>query len=123
MDLSHIGQILDVPFPRPRDRMEVVNHPNYYSLAEEVIYFNQQKRARSRQSKLCAIARNGLEKVNLEIGFVPLTDCAPLLPKKRACSRNTDVILSRTELEERSRRCCQRRLDAAQMIAGMIAMT
>ena len=29
---SHIGQIIDVEIPRPRQRLEVVNHPSYYSL-------------------------------------------------------------------------------------------
>jgi nitrate/nitrite transport system ATP-binding protein len=31
--------------------MEVVNHPNYYSLRGEIIYFlNQQKRAKKRKA-------------------------------------------------------------------------
>jgi bicarbonate transport system ATP-binding protein len=77
---SKIGGILEVDIPRPRQRMEVVNHPSYYSLRSEIIYFlNQQKRVKKiRAKKAGAIARHGLEKVNLEIGFVPLTACAPL---------------------------------------------
>ena len=77
---AEIGQILDVDIPRPRKRMEVVEHPSYYSLRSEMIYFlNQQKRLKQlRARKTSAIARHGLEKVNLEIGFVPLTACAPL---------------------------------------------
>ncbi len=77
---SKIGQILEVDIPRPRKRMEVVEHPSYYSLRSEMIYFlNQQKRIKKlRARKTTAIARHGLEKVNLEIGFVPLTACAPL---------------------------------------------
>ncbi|ACK67484.1 nitrate ABC transporter, ATPase subunits C and D [Rippkaea orientalis PCC 8801] len=78
---SKIGGILEVDIPRPRQRMEVVNHPSYYSLRSEIIYFlNQQKRIKKlRAKKTEAIARHGLEKVNLEIGFVPLTACAPLI--------------------------------------------
>ncbi|HEY9849347.1 MAG TPA: nitrate ABC transporter ATP-binding protein [Leptolyngbyaceae cyanobacterium] len=81
---SKIGQILDVDIPRPRKRMEVVSHPNYYVLRSEMIYFlNQQKRIKKiRARKTGAIARHGLEKVNLEIGFVPLTACAPLAVAK-----------------------------------------
>lgn len=81
---SKIGQILDVDIPRPRKRMEVVEHPSYYSLRSEMIYFlNQQKRIKKlRARKVSAIARHGLEKVNLEIGFVPLTACAPLAVAK-----------------------------------------
>jgi bicarbonate transport system ATP-binding protein len=77
---SNIGQILEVDLPRPRKRMEVVNHPNYYGYRSEIIYFlNQQKQIKKlRARKQTAVARHGLEKVNLEIGFVPLTACAPL---------------------------------------------
>ncbi|HEY9659508.1 MAG TPA: nitrate ABC transporter ATP-binding protein, partial [Allocoleopsis sp.] len=81
---SKIGGILEVDIPRPRKRMEVVNHPSYYSLRSEIIYFlNQQKRIKKlRAKKTEAVARHGLEKVNLEIGFVPLTACAPLVVAK-----------------------------------------
>ncbi|MFB8792024.1 MAG: nitrate ABC transporter ATP-binding protein [Potamolinea sp.] len=81
---SKIGQILEVDIPRPRKRMEVVEHPSYYSLRSEMIYFlNQQKRIKKiRARKTAVVARHGLEKVNLEIGFVPLTACAPLAVAK-----------------------------------------
>ena len=77
---SKIGDILDVDIPRPRKRLEVVNHPSYYSLRSEIIYFlNQQKRIKKiRAKKTAVVARHGLEKVNLELGFVPLTACAPV---------------------------------------------
>lgn len=81
---SKIGQILEVDIPRPRKRMEVVEHPSYYSLRSEIIYFlNQQKRIKQlRARKTGVIARHGLEKVNLELGYVPLTACAPLAVAK-----------------------------------------
>jgi bicarbonate transport system ATP-binding protein len=81
---SKIGQILEVDIPRPRKRMEVVEHPSYYSLRSEIIYFlNQQKRIKQlRARKTTAIARHGLEKVNLELGYVPLTACAPIAVAK-----------------------------------------
>ena len=81
---SKIGQILEVDIPRPRKRMEVVEHPSYYSLRSEMIYFlNQQKRIKKiRARKTAVVARHGLEKVNLDIGFVPLTACAPLAVAK-----------------------------------------
>ncbi|PPS45034.1 nitrate ABC transporter ATP-binding protein [Chroococcidiopsis sp. TS-821] len=128
---SHIGQILEVPFPRPRHRLEVVNHPNYYSLRNEIVYFlNQQKRAKQRKAQQAvAIARNGLEKVNLEIGFIPLTDCAPLVVAKEKGFFEKygldEVILSREpSWKAISEGVATRRLDAAQMTAGMpLAMT
>ncbi|NJK29718.1 MAG: ABC transporter substrate-binding protein [Acaryochloris sp. RU_4_1] len=128
---SYIGQILEVPIPRPRQRMDVVNHPSYYGLRSEILYFlNQQKlqKKRKRQQPL-TISRHGLEKVNLNLGFVPLTDCAPLVVAKEqgffAKHGLAEVTLSRepswkTVLEG----VTTGRLDAAQMVAGMpLAMT
>jgi bicarbonate transport system ATP-binding protein len=77
---SKVGGILDVDIPRPRKRLEAVRHPSYYQLRSEVIYFlNQQKQVKKmRARKIPVVSRHGLEKVNLEIGFVPLTACAPI---------------------------------------------
>jgi nitrate ABC transporter ATP-binding subunit len=77
---SKIGQIMTVDIDRPRKRMEAVNHPHYYSYRSEIIYFlNQQKQIKKiRGRKQTVVARHGLEKVNLDIGFVPLTACAPI---------------------------------------------
>lgn len=123
---SKIGQIMEVDLPRPRKRLEVVNHPSYYSMRSEIIYFlNQQKRIKQlRSRKKGAVARHGLEKVNLELGFVPLTACAPLAVAKEkgffAHHGLDDVNLVR----ESSWRGIQDGiaggyLDAAQMPAGM----
>ena len=77
---SRIGNILEVDIPRPRQRMTVVHHPSYYSLRSEIIYFlNRQKRVKHWQAKPHKVlAAHGLEKVNLDLGFIPLTACAPL---------------------------------------------
>jgi len=128
---AHIGQILEVKIPRPRTRMAVVNHPSYYALRSEMIYFlNQQKRAKKRKSQpVGVVAGNGLEKVNLEIGFLPLNDCAPLVVAKEKGFFEqhglTQVTLSRepswTAIADGIQ---SKRLDAAQMVAGMpLAMT
>jgi nitrate/nitrite transport system ATP-binding protein len=123
---SHIGQIIDVEIPRPRHRLEVVNHPSYYRLRNEMIYFlNQQKKAKQRQSKQPqVVARNGLEKVNLEIGFIPLTDCAPLVVAKEkgffAKYGLEEVTLNREpSWKAIAKGIVSGRLDAAQMVAGM----
>ena len=81
---SKIGGILEVDIPRPRQRLEAVKHPSYYSLRSEIIYFlNQQKRVKKLNARtVTTVARHGLEKVNLEIGFVPLTACAPIAVAK-----------------------------------------
>lgn len=77
---SRIGGILEVDIPRPRQRLEVVHHPSYYSLRSEIIYFlNRQKRVKQWQAKPHKVlARHGLEKVNIDLGFIPLGACAPL---------------------------------------------
>jgi nitrate/nitrite transport system ATP-binding protein len=36
---AYVGGILDVPFPRPRNRAAVLEHPDYYRLREELIGF------------------------------------------------------------------------------------
>jgi nitrate/nitrite transport system ATP-binding protein len=124
---SYIGQVLEVPFERPRERLEVVGHPSYYALRTDVVYFlNQQKKAKKRQGKkvTAPIARNGLEKVNLEIGFIPLTDCAPLaIAKEKGFFQKhglEEVTLSREpNWKAISEGIVSKRLDAAAMVAGM----
>jgi len=123
---SKIGQILEVDIPRPRKRMEVVEHPSYYSLRSEMIYFlNQQKRIKKiRARKTAAIARHGLEKVNLEIGFLPLTACAPLAVAKEKGFFKKHGLDEVTLVRESSWRgvvdgITGGYLDAAQMPSGM----
>lgn len=123
---SKIGQILEVDIPRPRKRMEVVNHPSYYSLRSEIIYFlNQQKRIKKlRARKTVALARHGLEKVNLEIGFIPLTACAPLAIAKEKgffAKHGLDEVHLVRESSWRgiSDGIAAGYLDAAQMPSGM----
>ncbi|MGJ5674323.1 MAG: nitrate ABC transporter ATP-binding protein [Nostochopsis sp.] len=130
---AHIGQILEVPIPRPRQRLEVVNHPSYYNLRNEMIYFlNQQKLAKKRKAKVesaVIISRNGLEKVNLDIGFLPLTDAAPLIvAKEKGFFANyglEEITLNReSDWQEIAAGVVTGSLDAAQMLAGMpLALT
>ncbi|WP_017305085.1 nitrate ABC transporter ATP-binding protein [Spirulina subsalsa] len=123
---AHIGQILEVKIPRPRHRLEVVNHPSYYALRNEIVYFlNQQKRAKKRQASAPSIiAGNGLEKINLELGFIPLTDCAPLVVAQEkgffAEEGLEQVNLSReASWKTIAEGVVSGRLDAAQMVTGM----
>lgn len=123
---SQIGGILEVDIPRPRKRMEVVKHPSYYSLRSEIIYFlNQQKRIKKlRARKTTAIARHGLEKVNLELGFVPLTACAPVAVAKEKGFFQKHGLDEVSLVRETSWRgivdgIIGGHLDAAQMPSGM----
>ncbi|MBD2437067.1 nitrate ABC transporter ATP-binding protein [Nostoc sp. FACHB-110] len=130
---AHIGQILEVPIPRPRQRLEVVNHPSYYNLRNEMIYFlNQQKQAKKRKAQKVAapvaVSSRGLEKVNLEIGFLPLTDTAPLIVAQEKgffAEYGLEVTLNRaSNWNEIAKGVATGKLDAAQMVAGMpLALT
>ena len=40
---SQIGQILEVDIPRPRNRLKAIEHPSYYKLRSEVVYFLSQQ--------------------------------------------------------------------------------
>ena len=128
---AHIDQVLEVPLPRPRTQLGTVEHPRYYGLRAEIVGFlSDQRRARQQRLKPAEpIAAGGLEKVNLELGFIPLTDCLPLVvaQEKGFFARHglTQVRLRRESnwktLETHVR---QGVLDGAQMVAGMpIAMT
>lgn len=43
---AKVGDILSVPFPRPRDRTELMEHPDYYPLRERLIGFLDSQEAR-----------------------------------------------------------------------------
>jgi nitrate ABC transporter ATP-binding subunit len=45
---AHVGEILSVPFPRPRERTAVLEHPDYYQCHKRVIDFLENH---ARQSK------------------------------------------------------------------------
>ena len=84
---SQIGQILTVDLPRPRQRMEVVKHPDYYPMRSEIINFlNQQKRVKQRQAnksiQVLVPQTKKLEQTTVNIGYIPLTDAAPLIVAK-----------------------------------------
>ena len=40
-----VGEILTVPFPRPRSRAAVLNHPSYYQLRDQLISFLEERAA------------------------------------------------------------------------------
>ncbi len=132
---SHIGQILTVDLPRPRQRMQVVKHPDYYPMRAQIIDFlNQQKRAKKRQAELqksptsVMVGSTSLEKTTLNLGFMPLSDCAPLAiaqEKGFFAKHGLQVNLQRANSwDEIAAGVADRRFDAAQMVAAMpLAMT
>jgi nitrate/nitrite transport system ATP-binding protein len=45
---AKVGDILDVPFPRPRNRQAVMGHPDYYPLREHLIAFLEDQEGATR---------------------------------------------------------------------------
>jgi nitrate/nitrite transport system ATP-binding protein len=131
---AHIGRILEVDIPRPRQRMEVVNHPAYYEYRSEIINFlNQQKRAKRRQARKAEPERTGipavaavktLEKVKLTLGYVPTTNAAPLIVAKekgffqKYGITDVDLVVERS-WNKIAEKTANGQFDAAQMLAGM----
>jgi nitrate/nitrite transport system ATP-binding protein len=75
------------------------------------------------------VSSHGIEKTNLELGFIPLTDCAPLIVAKEkgffAKHSLTQVnLVKETSWKAIAEGVTSSRLDAAQMVAGMpLALT
>jgi nitrate ABC transporter ATP-binding subunit len=40
---AHLGGVVHVPFPRPRQRRQVMEHPDYYVLREQIIGFLEEQ--------------------------------------------------------------------------------
>jgi nitrate/nitrite transport system ATP-binding protein len=88
-----IGQILPVPFARPRQRLAVMEHPDYYRLRSELIGFlQQQRRLRQRRATSAAAvaavaasappaaapAAPASAPTTVRLGYLPGLDIAPL---------------------------------------------
>jgi len=124
---AKIGQVLTVDLPHPRKKLEAVNHPNYYRLRSEVVNFlNRQKQIkieRAKNKSSAAISMGSIEKTNLTIGYIPLTDCAPFAiaqEKGLFAKYGLDVTLSKeTSWNDLAEGIREGRLDAAQMVTGM----
>ena len=43
---ARIGEIVEVPFARPRERAAVLEHPDYYRLRERLLEFLEEQDAR-----------------------------------------------------------------------------
>jgi nitrate/nitrite transport system ATP-binding protein len=84
---AEIGQILEVPFTRPRHRLEVMDHPRYYPLRAELIGFLQQQR-RLRQRRVDRA-------MELSLGSAPPPAGAPATPAPAAPLRSAGPTLVR----------------------------
>lgn len=51
---AEVGEIIEVPFPHPRDRAALVEHPDYYRLRAQLIEFLEVRAHRRRQTVAAA---------------------------------------------------------------------
>jgi len=124
---AQIGRILPVELPRPRQRMAVVNHPNYYRLRGEIVEFLNEQKKLKKQRELnriaIAISRGNIEKINLGLGFIPLTDAGPLIVAKEKQlfqKYGLEVELQRlSSWKSLAEHIVSGELDGAMMLAGM----
>ncbi|MCB1754211.1 MAG: ABC transporter substrate-binding protein [Gammaproteobacteria bacterium] len=136
---AEIGQILDINLPRPRNRLELADDPQYNHYRAEVLRFlherhqNPQKaleRVDAAGSDSVAVQTTKrktpgrlLEKSQLTLGFIPLTDCAPLViarEKGYFAEQGLNVKLSReTSWANIRDKVSVGILDGAQMLAAI----
>lgn len=139
-----IGGILEVDLLRPRDRLELAEDPTYNHYRAEVVKFLHERHLQqpeavvepvnkasqtsvlemSQWRKKRALGSGArVEKYKLELGFLPLTDCASLVVAKEKgffAKRGLDVELSRESSWANVRdKVSVGMLDGAQMLAGM----
>lgn len=138
-----VGEILDINLERPRDRLALAEDPTYNHYRAEVVKFLHERHQSSSRKNDPAPNRvstnvvslptgspvrektldGKLEKTTLSLGFVPLTDCAPLVIAKEKGffqQQGLNVELSRESSWANIRdKVCTGILDGAQMLAGM----
>ena len=86
---AHVGQIVQVPFERPRCRKGVLQHPNYYNLRNQLLEFlHDQRRVSKRKTAITPLAVIRAEtqtasNTAIRIGYLPGLDAAPLLVARK----------------------------------------
>jgi nitrate/nitrite transport system ATP-binding protein len=142
-----IGDILEVNLERPRDRLVLAEDPAYNHYRAEVVKFLHERhqnpdkslektpggvataapanvyRLPTRKPTAVEIPARHLEKRQLTLGFIPLTDCAPLVVAREKglfAKQGLSVELSRESSWANIRdKVCTGMLDGAQMLAAM----
>jgi hypothetical protein len=68
---AHVGDILEVPFGRPRNRQAVLNHPEYYELRERLIGFLESQD--HRKPEVAPAGRDDSEQPDVAVAAVAVT--------------------------------------------------
>ncbi len=139
-----VGEILNIDLPKPRNRLALAENPIYNHYRAEVVRFLHERHQRPEeeqtkptekpqsdtvvdlsawlQSTQSATGKT-LEKTRLNLGFIPLTDCAPLVVAKEKGffhQQGLSVELSRENSWANIRdKVAIGMLDGAQMLAAI----
>ncbi len=139
---ASVGEILDINLPRPRDRLALAENPTYNHYRAAVVKFLHERHQnpakvhqdedeeKKGQSNVVSLpvkplpdSEGAIEKPILDLGFIPLTDCAPLVIAKEKgffSEQGLEVELSRESSWANIRdKVCAGMLDGAQMLAPM----
>ena len=142
-----VGETLEVNLERPRDRLALAEDPTFNHYRAEVVKFLHERHRNPaktlergaapqpaavpsnvyalpvRSNKVAQNPSRHLEKRRLTFGFIPLTDCAPLVVAKEKgmfAKHGLSVELSRESSWANIRdKVCTGMLDGAQMLAAM----
>jgi len=140
-----VGDILSIDIERPRNRLKLADDPLYNHYRAEVVRFLHERHTLPavntaddkasgvvpERDKAAVLDLKGyrnkrgqkLEKSSVKLGFVPLTDCAPLaIAKEKGFfeKHGLDVTLSRESTWANIRdKVCYGVLDGAQMLPGI----
>ncbi len=114
-----VGEIMQVDLPRPRTRAEAINHPAYYRQRNEMLYFLNKAKGHKKVASAASVKEKGV----LTLGFIPLSDCAPLVMAQEKgffARHGLQVKLSREgSWKSVADGVSDGRLDAAMMVTGM----
>ena len=138
-----VGEILKIDLPKPRNRLALAENPTYNHYRAEVVRFLHERHQTGDEEKAASAENDSgtvvdlsrwlesaqsqsgktLEKSNLNLGFIPLTDCAPLVVAKEKGffhQQGLNVELSRENSWANIRdKVSIGMLDGAQMLAAM----
>jgi len=146
-----VGEILNIDLPKPRNRLALAENPVYNHYRAEVVRFLHERHHAPEEETLAAatetaepqeqtrsatvvdlsawiqsaqsLSTRHLEKRELTLGFIPLTDCAPLVIAKEKgffAAEGLQVELSRENSWANIRdKVSIGMLDGAQMLAAM----
>ncbi|MCU7914545.1 MAG: nitrate ABC transporter ATP-binding protein [Candidatus Thiodiazotropha sp. (ex Gloverina cf. vestifex)] len=140
-----VGEVLHIDLPKPRNRLALAENPTYNHYRAEVVRFLHERHQQPEEEKtettesttekdtvvdLSAWIKSAqpstgktLEKTHINLGFIPLTDCAPLVVAKEKGffhQQGLNVELSRENSWANIRdKVSIGMLDGAQMHAAM----